>query len=364
MLIAIQQVWAQIKNPRNLPFDWSTDTTNHVIDLSEITIVVPRGTFPNIDYPPFLGKKKGLEAFFEHEPVIAVEINGHAKAYPLNMLTSHEMSNDTLAGVPILPTYCPLCNASITYDRRFDNRILEFEVSGMLRNSDMVMLDRVTQTLWQQLTGEGIVGEYAGKHLAVVPSLVLTVKEFFQRYEHGQILSPNNGTRAAARYGINPYEGYDNIDASPYDRFFKSENIDRRLPPMERVVDIRVGEDYKVYPFSILASQEVINDSFKGKNVVLFHQGDAVSVLDKSRISESRKIGTATVFNAKLDDRSLTFSRKKGQFIDEQTESRWDITGHCISGELKGKQLIIEPHSNHFAFAWLAFRPNSEIYEK
>ena len=171
---------AQFKNPRDLPFEWSTDTTKSIVDLSEITIVVPRGTFPNIDHPPFLNMEEGLAAFYEHEPVISVDIDGTAKAYPLNMLTSHEMSNDTLSGVPILPTYCPLCNASITYDRRFKGEILEFEVSGMLRNSDMVMLDRQTQTLWQQFTGEGLVGDHAGELLDIIPSLVLTVKEFFR----------------------------------------------------------------------------------------------------------------------------------------------------------------------------------------
>ncbi len=101
---------AQLKNPRNLDFTWKTDTTIHSIDVSEITLVLPKGSFPKIDYPYFLEKRAGLDAFFAHEPVISVEIDGNQK-------------------------------------------ILEFEVSGMLRKSDMVMLDTDTESLWQQLTG-------------------------------------------------------------------------------------------------------------------------------------------------------------------------------------------------------------------
>ena len=142
------------------------------MDLSEITIVLPKQSFPIIDYPEFLGKKEGSAAFFEHEPVLSIEINGLAKAYPLNLLTFHEMTNDTLAGIPILPTYCPLCNSGIVFDRRIhkndEKKILEFEVSGMLRNSDMIMMDRETESLWQQLMGIGIVGKYVDQELKII----------------------------------------------------------------------------------------------------------------------------------------------------------------------------------------------------
>ncbi len=108
---------AQIQNPRDVVYDWKTDTTKHAIDLSELILVAPKGLFPIIDYPKFVGREEGMEGFFEHEPVISVEINGFAKAYPLNMFTFHEMSNDTLAGVPILPSYCPLCNSGLVSEK-------------------------------------------------------------------------------------------------------------------------------------------------------------------------------------------------------------------------------------------------------
>ena len=339
-----------------------------MIALSEITGVVPRKTFPIIDFPGFYGKAKGLANFFRHEPVIAIAVNGEAKAYPLNMLTMHEIANDSLGGIPILPTYCPLCNASIVFDRRItyrgETRVLEFEVSGMLRNSDMIMFDRQTESWWQQLTGQCIVGDYTGIALTVIPSLVLSVSEFFQRYPKGKILSPSTGTSAEGRYGNNPYINYDHISNSPYGQFIHPSKVDIRLPAMERVVDIRSGKNYKIYPFSIIRSEGIINDRFEEKNVVIFYQSDAVSVLDTEEISRSKTVGTATVFDAVLEGRLLVFEKRNNHFIDLQTDSKWDITGFCRQGLLKGKQLKIEPHSNHFAFAWLAFYPDTEIYRR
>ena len=236
---------AQMNNPRSLDFTWKTDTTIHNIDMAEITLVLPKGSFPKIDYPAFLGKGAGLEAFFAHEPVISVEIEGKAKAYPLNMLTTHEISNDKLGSIPILATYCPLCNASVVYDRRVEidgtRKTLEFEVSGMLRKSDMVMLDTDTESLWQQLMGEAIVGEYTGTYLKVIPSMIISVEEFFNRYPNGEILSnATTDEKLANRYGSNPYVGYDSEDADPYDRYFASSQVGPRLPAMERVIDIEV----------------------------------------------------------------------------------------------------------------------------
>ncbi len=360
-------MWAplsgQMQNPRDVPYDWKTDTSKHVIDLAELQVVLPKQSFPIIDYPAFVGKSDGMDMFYEHEPVIAAEINGRAKAYPLNMLTMHEMTNDTLAGVPILPTYCPLCNASVTYDRRFDGQVLEFEVSGMLRKSDMVMFDRQTETWWQQLMGDGLVGKYAGESLDVVPSLIISVSEFFERYPDGQILSTQTGTSSMDRYGSNPYVRYDSICKIPYDRFFDASEVDARLPAMERVVDIEVDGQRKIYPWTEIRNAGVIQDELACESVVLFYQSGTVSVMDAARISESRNIGSVTVFSPVLEDGTrLTFHRKRGRIADRDTGSEWDITGRCISGELEGQQLQIFPYGNHFAFAMLEFYPDDEIY--
>lgn len=150
-------------------------------------MVLPRHSFPTIDYPDFIRKEEGMDRFYEHEPVISVALQGEAKAYPLNMLTMHEISNDSLGGIPILATYCPLCNSSVVYDRRLKYKgktvLFEFEVSGMLRNSDMVMADKQTETWWQQLIGLGLVGKLADARLEVIPSMVLSVHDVFVSFE-------------------------------------------------------------------------------------------------------------------------------------------------------------------------------------
>lgn len=360
-------IWGQMKNPKNIPFNWKTDTTQTIIDLAELSVVLPRGSFQVLNYPEFIGKEKGLGEYFKREPVMAVEIDGNAKAYPLNVLSIHEIANDTLEGNPILATFCPLCNSGIVFDRSLNHNgkeyLLDFEVSGMLRKSDMVMADKQTETWWQQLLGKGIVGELAGVELDIIPSLIVSVKEFFDRFPDGQILSKESGNlKAQQAYGKNYYKNYDSEDGKPYGRFFDEDDLDSRLPPMERIVDIRSQGEFKVYPFSTVAEKGVINDQFNGKNVVLFYKPGVVSILDKKKISESKDIGTVTVFNSSLDGEVLTFVKKDGNFIDENTKSTWDITGRCVEGELKGKQLNIEPHGNHFAFAWLAFHPETKIY--
>ena len=357
---------AQFKNPKNLPFTWKTDTLQTSVNLSEIQIVLPKGSFPTLDTPKFVDKSEGLSMFFAKEPVIVVAINGIAKAYSLNILTMHEIANDVIDSIPILVTYCPLCNSGIVYNRVINNHgekeILEFEASGMLRNSDMVMLDRATETLWQQLTGTAIVGTYNNSELAVVPSVIISVEAFFKRYPEGKILSKKTGFKQAeSQYGINPYKKYD-AKENPIQYFFNSDKVDKRLPAMERIVDIEHLGDYKIYSYKSVAKSGVINDIFKTKKVVLFYQPETVSILDESDISASKEVGTVTVFNSIVNGQYLTFKMIATAFIDTETDSKWDITGYCYEGKLKGEQLRIEPHGTHFAFAWLAFNPDSEIY--
>jgi hypothetical protein len=253
------------------------------------------------------------------------------------------------------------------YDRRLSHSgkeyLLEFEVSGMLRNSDMIMADAQTESWWQQFTGEAIVGQLAGAELEVIPSQVISVEDFFQSHPNGLILSPKTGTRSEEYYGTNPYENYDERKSTPYDRYFDPEHIDDRLHPMERVLDIPSKDSYKIYPFSVLEEEGVINDEVDNTSIVIFYKKGTVSVLDEKDISSSRDIGSATAFYDTIDGQSLNFEKKDEYFEDLQTKSTWNITGKCVKGELKGMQLQAIPHSNHFAFAFLRFHPEAEIYK-
>ncbi len=367
LALFLNPLFAQIQNPRKVAYHFKTDTTKKIINLSEIILVLPRASFPSIDTPAFVNKKVGLKMFFKTEPVLAVEIGGKSKAYPLNMLSFHEISNDVLSGIPILPSYCPLCNSAVVYDRRSNingkPQVLSFEVSGMLRFSGMVILDKETETWWQQSMGKALVGELAGTQLKTIPSLVLSVEEYFKNFPQGLILSKETGyPKIKEEYGKNVYKKYDSIGHLPYAHFFKAAEIDPRLPAMERIVDVSDGHFSKIYPFSILRNMGVVNDHFKTKDLVIFYEGGALSHLDNYDLSHSKEVGTANAFNANLDGDVLIFKKEGADFIDMQTYSKWSITGRCLSGKLKGKQLQIESHSNHFAFSWLKFHPKTEIY--
>lgn len=349
-------------NPRNIELNWKTDTLKHLVPLNEFTALMKPDGIPPIDSPKFWKKEKAQESYFEHEPVIAVEINGKAKAYPLSVLMYHEIVNDELGGVPITATYCPLCNAAIVFDRRLEfqgsNYLLDFGVSGMLRNSDLVMWDRQTQSWWQQFTGVAQVGKLSGAELTTISSMLISLNEFFETYPEGHILSTETGY--SNEYGTNPYTSYDNLE-NKQPRLFKGE-VDSRLPAMERIVDIEVKGKFKIYPLSEISKRQVVNDNFQGEPVVFFHTEKTVSVLDKNNIGQSKQIGSVTVFDPRVDEKLLTFKKSEKGFSDNQTASTWSITGKCIAGKMKGLELRPKKYGNHFAFAWFAFHPESEIF--
>jgi hypothetical protein len=351
------------QNPKNLDIHWNTDTSKRIAPLEEFTTLLKPDEIPPIDDPEFWYPDRAKMHYFAHEPVIVVAIAGEVKAYPLSVLTYHEIVNDSIGGTPVSVTYCPLCNAAIAFDRKVtvdgDQRLLDFGVSGMLRNSDLVMWDRQTESWWQQFTGEALVGELTGTKLTYLSSMIISLEEFIESHPNGIILSTNTGHNM--EYGTNPYTGYD--DSGNTQPRLYSGSVDPRLPAMERVIDLEVDGKYKIYPLTLIQKEGVINDHFQGRDIVIFYTSKTVSVLDERQISESKEIGSVTVFSSTLDKRNLTFLKKPEGFVDEQTGSTWSITGKCISGDLNGKTLRPILHGNHFAFAWFAFHADTEVYK-
>ena len=130
----------------------------------------PRTVFPPIDDPQFVEFKDADRYLSADEPVMVVALGGEARAYPLQILLWHEIVNDTVGGEPVVVTYCPLCNTALAFQRTFEGQILDFGVTGNLRNSDLVMYDRQSESWWQQITGKAIVGTHASKLLTPVPA--------------------------------------------------------------------------------------------------------------------------------------------------------------------------------------------------
>lgn len=357
-------VLAQVQNFEKVGQEWKTDTVKHLVSLNEFRALLKRDVIPPIDNPKYIPAKEAGNIFFEHEPVIVVEWDGEAKAFPVNILTYHEIVNDNIGDLYFSATYCPLCNATIAFNRRLKFKgkdyLLDFGVSGMLRNSDLVMWDRQTETWWQQFLGEGLVGELAGAELEMLPAQIISLADFIENYPNGEVLSKETGfEKQQQRYETNVYEGY---DSKPNPRLFFGE-IDDRLPSMELVVDVQSKGEFKIYPHSVIQKKHVVNDEFKGLELVLFFQPGTRSILDTKDISEAKDIGSITVFERAVDDKTLTFKKQGKDFTDNETGSTWTITGKCVKGEYKGKKLSPLRYGNHFAFAWFAFHPECEIYE-
>ncbi|HEC24342.1 MAG TPA: DUF3179 domain-containing protein, partial [Chloroflexi bacterium] len=343
---------------RSITASWGTNWERHTVDYSEIISGgPPRDGIPSIDDPQFVSFEEAAEWLADSEPVIALEINGDARAYPLQILIWHEIVNDVVGDVPVAVTFCPLCNSAVVFDRRLDDMVLEFGTSGLLRNSDLVMYDRTTESLWQQLTGEAIVGDLVGKRLTFIPASLISFAAFREAYPDGVVLSKETGFRRA--YGQNPYAGYDQSDR-PF--LFRGE-LDDRLPAMMRVVAVSLDGVDIAYPYSVLAERGVVNDTVGEREIVVFYVSGTNSALGASIIAEAEDIGATGVFDRDLDGQVLTFRVEEGRIVDEETGSVWNIAGQAVEGPLAGAQLTRIISADHFWFAWAAFRPDTLIYE-
>lgn len=333
-----------------------------IIDLDELAVGAPRDAIPAIFNPTYLTIEQASERYEPQIPLVQVRIGGDARGFPLGILIWHEIVNDTINGRPVAITFCPLCNTAIAYERQVGERTLDFAVSGLLRNSDLVMYDRGTETLWQQSTGRAIVGNLVGARLAGLPATVVSFGQFRAAYPDGLIMSPDTGW--FREYGQNPYTQYDRPEPRPF--LFYGE-LDDRLPPKLRVVSIEApGGAAYAYPWDFVSDQRVVYDTHDDARIVIFWTPGTVSALDRGMIAESADIGATAVYNRQLNGQLLSFepneADESGQtFRDLETNSTWDILGRATAGQLLGAQLTPVIASDHFWFAWRAFHPNTEI---
>ena len=301
---------AAMANPTFWQFEWpNTDFTKTSVAWSEILSGgPPKDGIPALDDVSFIaaGDETRLGG---REPVITLEIEGETpRAYPVRYLTWHEIVNDVIGDIPVAVTFCPLCNSGITFDRRLNGEVLSFGVSGKLRNSDMIMYDRQTESWWQQIIGTGIVGEHLGSELTQLPSWMESWDEFLARNPDGLVMDQPRWPRT---YGRNPYTNYDS-SARPF--LYSGEMPPHDIPPLARVV--KVGE--RAWPVSRLRETPDLTEA----GVRLTWVAGQASALDSSNIASGKDVGTIRVKDAE--------------------------TGEDI------------PHDVMFAFAFQAFHPDGE----
>jgi len=314
-LIPPADAQTDVSYPPSWNYEWpNTDFARHSVPYSEILSGgPPKDGIPAIDHPKFVSVSE-VTNLIDTEPVVGLLIGGEAKAYPIRILTWHEIVNDEIAGTPVTVTFCPLCNSSIVFDRRLDGKVLDFGTTGKLRNSDLVMYDRQTETWWQQFLGEGIIGEMTGRSLTMLPSRLESWASFRKRAPDGQVLVPNNPDMRS--YGRNPYVGYDSA-SSP---FLYRGDMPEGINPMARVVAV----DNQAWALSLLRERSPI----EADGIRLTWAKGQNSALDTAAIGQGRDVGNITV------------ERQSG-------DGAWQDAVHDVT----------------FAFVFHAFRPNGTIHK-
>lgn len=295
---------------RWLPAWPRTDFTRSAVMLEEIRPGGPeRDGIPAIDDPRFAAV--GDAGVPDIEPVISVAIDGDARAYPLRILIWHQIVNDQVGGVPIVVTYCPLCNAALVFERRVGGDVIDFGSTGLLRHSDLVMYDRQSESWWQQYEGRAIVGSMAGARLRQVPARLEAMGRFAKRFPGGRVLVPKD--QGSRPYGRNPYTGYDSMP-TPY---YQEGAVPDELAPLARVVAVggRAWSLALVRARRSIAVDDLLIEWTPGQS----------SALDAKHIADGRDVGNVVV------------RRRHGDVLTEV------------------------PYSVEFAFVFKAFNPGQEI---
>ena len=338
---------------------WKTNWNIRIIDPAELIQGAPRDGIPSLDDPTFISAAEADAIYRDNSPVIQFEVREDVRAYPLEIMTWHEIVNDVVGGMPVAVTFCPLCNTAIAFERTVAGTVLTFGTSGLVRNSDLVMWDRQTESLWQQIGGKALVGDMVGAELTSRPAAIVAWSQFRENFPEGLVLSRDTGFQRD--YGRNPYVGYDDINNSPF--LFRGV-IDERLSPFERVVTVEFGEAVVAYPFALLEQERVLEEERDRKGVVVFWVPGASSALDSLEIDQGRAVGATGVFYREVDGEELSFISNpvdEQTFLDTTTQSAWNVFGEAVSGPMEGSRLTAKVHANHFWFAWAAFQPQTEV---
>jgi hypothetical protein len=350
------------REPATMARGSDPETLDYDLDPADIADVIPKDGIPALDDPVF-EDPSGVEWIAPTEPVIAFELNGDARAYPLAIMTWHEVVNDTVGGAPVVITFCPLCNTAVAYERPvIEGEATTFGVSGKLIHSNLLMYDRATGSLWPQATGEALVGSQQGSDLKRLPAQIVSWEDFRSAFPNADVLSRDTGHDRD--YGLNPYPGYDDIGEAPF--LFKGE-VDGRLAAVERVLGVESEEGFTAFPYFRLRDESVanvaaVNASVGGEAVTVFWRKGTNSALDNPDIAAARDVGSAAGFSRRVGGRTLTFAVRAGRIEDIQTGSKWNLFGQALSGRLKGERLDPLDAIDSFWFDWAAFHPDTEVW--
>jgi hypothetical protein len=324
----------------------SAQDKSNIVPLDQIVSGgPPPDGIPSIDKPKFIPVQEADAKFLEDSDlVLGLNINGDIRAYPLQILVWHEIVNDQVGGTSVGVTYCPLCFTNQVFNRTIDDgQVLEFGTSGKLYNSNLVMYDRTSKSLWSQALAKGIVGKYAGVELERIPFDIAYWKEWKHLYPESKILSRDTGS--SRPYGADPYGDY----YTNGDVLFPVTKRDDRLGLKEIIIGFENDGHYKAYRLQEIEESKVINDHVNSRPIVLFSLHPFMA-----RVFDSNVDGQTTL--------QFEYNAKNNTFIDKQTRSQWNFDGMAIEGQMRGNQLIRLPFDEGFWFEWVAFHPTTELH--
>lgn len=321
----------------------------------------PPDGIPPIDGPSFVSVEEADEWLADEEPLLYLEMNDEVHAYPIQIMIWHEIVNDTVGGVPVTVTYCPLCNSAVSFRREVNGQVTTFGTSGRLYASALVMYDRATESLWTHFDGRAVVGALTGEKLEPISSPLLAWSDFKESFPDAKVLD-RESTGHSRPYGQNPYAGYDNPDTQPF--LFRGD-VDDRAVAKQRVVGVSVDSASRAWSLDALreGSASATNDQVGGTPIVIFWKSGQSSALEGGQVDGGRDVGSVGVFSPVMDGQTLSFAVDGNTFVDEQTGSEWDITGLATSGKFEGTALEQIHHLDTFWFAWSTYQPETELVD-
>jgi hypothetical protein len=313
---------------------------------------LPRDYIPAIVDPAFGDDWSGSDGdgreptLTPDSPVLGVARDGRARAYPLRILNRHEVVNDRFAG-PIAVTYCVLCGSGVVFRRRVTGRRTRFGVSGKLWRSDLVMYDRLTDSLWSQILATAIDGPRTGDRLEILPSTLTTWAEWRSLHPGTRVLLPPPHSGTVPGYDRSFDYSTPKYDYGGETQLVGRDSYDGALHPKTLVVGVESDGTNRAYPFPVVADEGVVLDTVGDRPVVVTVAPDGVLV----------------AYDRRTDRGVLDFRATDDGHI-AGGGSRWDSrTGVAVDGPLAGRRLDrANDRPPMFWTGWSAFEPDTDVY--
>jgi hypothetical protein len=276
----------------------------------------------------------------EDKLVLGIEVNGEAKAYPIQLIGYHHQVRDTVGGKPIMVTYCTVCRTGRIYSPLIDGKPEDFRLVGM-DHFNAMFEDASTKSWWRQVSGEAIAGPLKGTKLEVLPSQQMTLAAWLRQYPSAKVLQPDTSFT----------KEYD--DLADFDRGTINSGLEKRDSSSWKlkswVIGVTSGDYSKAYDWNRLVKDRIIQDSLPDLPLLIVLEGDTASF---------------HVWNRNMNGVSLEFQARinSGIMQDLNTGSSWDMNGICTDGALKGNRLLYVEASQEFWHSWITFHPASTKY--